>query len=35
VSVHAIDARTGELQKRSDCAVGQNPNWIETVTLDA
>lgn len=34
LAVYAIDAQTGALDKRSDCAAGQNPNWIETVTLD-
>lgn len=33
LSVCAIDAQTGALDKRSDCATGQNPNWIEVVAL--
>ena len=33
LSVYAIDAQTGALAKRSDCATGQNPNWIEVVEL--
>ena len=33
VRVHAIDAQTGALHERSPCAVGQNPNWVESVAL--
>ena len=31
LAVLAIDAQTGALAKRSDCATGQSPNWIEVV----
>ena len=34
LSVYAIDAQTGALAKRSDCAAGQKPNWIEVVELE-
>jgi 6-phosphogluconolactonase len=35
LSVYAIDPRSGALDKRSGCAAGLNPNWIEIVALDA
>ena len=33
LSVYAINAQTGALDKRSECASGQNPNWIEVLAL--
>ncbi len=33
LSVYAIDPASGALAKRSDCAAGLNPNWIEIVAL--
>ena len=33
LSVYAIDPASGALAKRSDCAAGQNPNWVEIVAL--
>ena len=35
LSVHAIDAGSGGLTLRSRCAAGLNPNWIESLALDA
>ncbi|MGZ5277091.1 MAG: lactonase family protein [Caldimonas sp.] len=35
VRIHAIDAVTGRLVERARLAVGQNPNWVEIVALDA
>ena len=35
LSVYAIDAQSGALHPRSECAAGQNPNWIESVALVA
>jgi 6-phosphogluconolactonase len=34
LSLHAIDAASGRLQKSGECEVGQNPNWVEIVDLD-
>ncbi len=34
LSVYAIDNGTGALVKQGEHPVGQNPNWIEIVTLD-
>ena len=33
VSVYRIDPANGALDKCSDCAVGRNPNWIESLSL--
>jgi 6-phosphogluconolactonase len=33
LSLHAIDAASGRLQKAGECEVGQNPNWVEIVDL--
>ena len=33
LSLHAIDAASGRLQRTLECAVGQNPNWVEIVDL--
>lgn len=33
VSSYAIDAASGALTVRSRCAVGQGPNWVETLSV--
>jgi 6-phosphogluconolactonase len=33
LGVYAIDAQTGALRRHGECAVGQTPNWIETLEL--
>lgn len=33
LSVYAIAPDSGALDKRSECATGQNPNWIEVLSL--
>jgi 6-phosphogluconolactonase len=33
LSVYAIDAQTGALLLRSQCAVGRDPNWVESIAL--
>ena len=33
LSRYAIDVNSGELTWCDDCAVGQNPNWVEAITL--
>jgi 6-phosphogluconolactonase len=35
LSVYRIDPRSGALDKCSECAVGRNPNWIESLSLPA
>ena len=35
LSRYAIDAGTGVLTKLGDQAIGQNPNWVTTLELDA
>ena len=33
MSRYAIDAQTGALAWRDDCALGENPNWVEAISL--
>lgn len=33
ISIYEINAKTGVLVKKSQSAVGQNPNWVEIITL--
>ena len=33
VGLHAVDLATGALTLLAEHAVGQNPNWITTLTL--
>ncbi len=35
LSVYRIDPRSGALEPCSGCAVGRNPNWIESLSLPA